>query len=318
MKMDVLIMGEMLVEIMRVQENVELDTEGVFRGPFPSGAPVIFIDTVARLGHKTAIIGGVGKDDFGRNILDRLEKDGVNCQHVIESEKCATGVAFVTYFDDGSRKFIFHMGNTPAVQAKAPAPNAFPDVKYMHIMGCSLMSNIAFAREILKTMKMLIESGTQISFDPNIRKELFTEEATSQIIQEVFENTSVFLPGHEELLLITNQDTIENAIEVCFAQPKMKIIALKNGSKGSVIYTRTETHKIGTYPVQQVDATGAGDCFDAAFISGLLDGKDIEQVGKMAAAAGAINAAAFGPAEGHITQEAILNMIEKNNLNSNQ
>lgn len=113
-------MGEMIVEIMREKENEPLDKAGVFRGPYPSGAPAIFIDTVARLGHKGGIIGGVGKDDFGKCLLDRLKSDGVDVSHVIENPKKATGCAIVTYFDDGSRKFIFHMGNTPAVEAKAP------------------------------------------------------------------------------------------------------------------------------------------------------------------------------------------------------
>lgn len=101
-------MGEMIVEIMREKENEPLDKAGVFRGPYPSGAPAIFIDTVARLGHKGGIIGGVGKDDFGKCLLDRLKSDGVDVSHVIENPKKATGCAIVTYFDDGSRKFIFH------------------------------------------------------------------------------------------------------------------------------------------------------------------------------------------------------------------
>ena len=71
-------MGEMIVEIMREKENEPLDKAGVFRGPYPSGAPAIFIDTVARLGHKGGIIGGVGKDDFGKCLLDRLKSDGVD------------------------------------------------------------------------------------------------------------------------------------------------------------------------------------------------------------------------------------------------
>lgn len=46
-----------------------------------------FIDTVARLGHKGGIIGGVGKDDFGKCLLDRLKSDGVDVSHVIENPK---------------------------------------------------------------------------------------------------------------------------------------------------------------------------------------------------------------------------------------
>ena len=63
---EILIMGELLVEIMRPQEDIPLYRSDWFRGPFPSGAPGIFASTAARLGHSTAIISGVGKDDFGK------------------------------------------------------------------------------------------------------------------------------------------------------------------------------------------------------------------------------------------------------------
>lgn len=308
---DILIMGEMLVEIMREQEDVPLDTAGVFRGPYPSGAPAICVDTAARLGCRTALIGGVGKDDFGKCLLERLKKDGVDCSHVIESEERSTGCAFVTYFNDGSRKFIFHMGNTPAVEAKAPQEDAFEDVKYMHIMGCSLMANKEFAQEILKTMRMLTGKGAKLSFDPNIRKELFTDDSITAVLNEVMENTSIFLPGVEELLLITGEQEVEAAIEACFRYPKMEIVVLKNGSRGSRIYTKDGVQEIGVYKVVQKDATGAGDCFDGAFLAGLVQGKDLVTAAKMGAAAGALNAAAFGPMEGEISPETVRAMMEQ-------
>ncbi len=308
---DILTMGEMIVEIMREQEEVPLYEAGVFRGPYPSGAPAICIDAAARLGCKTAIIGGVGKDDFGTCLLERLKKDGVDVSHVIKSEERATGCAFVTYFKDGSRKFIFHMGNTPAVEAKAPCQGEFQGVKYMHIMGCSLMSNPNFAQEILKTMRLFAGEGTRISFDPNIRKELFTDESIHEVIREVMEHASIFLPGVEELLLITGKDTVEEAVKSCFEYPRLDILVLKNGSKGSQIYQRDSMVEVGVYPVEQVDATGAGDCFDGAFLAGLVQGKSVKEAAQMGAAAGALNAAAFGPMEGKINTDTINGMMEK-------
>ena len=307
--LDILIMGEMIVEIMRDHEDSPLHEAGIFKGPYPSGAPAICIDAAARLGCRTAIIGGVGQDDFGKCLLDRLQKDGVDTSRVIESQERSTGCAFVTYFSDGSRKFIFHMGNTPAVEAKAPAYGSIEKTKFMHIMGCSLMANKAFAEEILKTMRMLRADGTEISFDPNIRKELFTDESIHAVISEVMENTSIFLPGVEELLLVTGADDVNAAIERCFEYPAMRIVCLKNGSKGSTIYTRDGITDIGVYKVEQADATGAGDCFDGAFLAGLCQGKSIKEAGKMGAAAGALNAAAFGPMEGQITPESVQAMV---------
>ena len=306
---DIVIMGEMIVEIMRDREDAPLHEAGAFKGPYPSGAPAICIDTAARLGSRTAVIGGVGQDDFGKCLLDRLNDDGVDTSRVIESKEASTGCAFVTYFSDGSRKFIFHMGNTPAVQAKAPKKGTL-DARYMHIMGCSLMVDKVFAQEILKTMRMLRNGGTAISFDPNIRNELFTDDSINAVIQEVMENTSVFLPGVEELLLVTGADDVETGIRRCFEYENMEIVCLKNGSKGSRIYTRDGMTEVGVYQVKQADATGAGDCFDGAFLAGLCQGRSIEEAAKMGAAAGALNAAAFGPMEGKISLENVRAMME--------
>ncbi len=86
-------MGEILVEVMRPRAGMALDQAGEFLGPFPSGAPAIFIDTVARLGHAAGIIGGVGEDDFGQCVLTRLEQHGVDCRYVQRYPGCATAVA---------------------------------------------------------------------------------------------------------------------------------------------------------------------------------------------------------------------------------
>ena len=63
--------------------------------------------------------------------------------------------------------------------------------------------------------------------------------------------------------------------------------------------------------MEQLDATGAGDCFDGAFLAGLVQGKSLLEAGKTAAAAGALNAAAFGPMEGNICPETVKQMIEQ-------
>lgn len=302
--LDIIIMGELLVEIMREDVDQPLYEPHTFRGPFPSGAPAICIDTAARLGCKTAIIGGVGEDDFGKCLLDRLNQDGVDTRYVLKSRERSTGVAFVTYFSDGSRKFIFHMGNTPAVEATVP--NDLPPARYMHIMGCSLMANERFAQEILKLMRALTSRGTTLSFDPNIRRELFAGGSVDAVVQEVMKNTSIFLPGVEELLMITGATTIEDGIRKCFSFPKMELVVLKNGSHGSTLYHKDGTTEVvGAYSAEQIDATGAGDCYDGAFLAGLCQGKTLSEAAKMGSAAGALNVAAFGPMEGHITLSTI-------------
>jgi len=308
-------MGELLCEVMRPEVDIPLDKAGVFHGPFPSGAPAIFIDTVARLGHSAGIIGGTGNDDFGKNILDRLKKDGVDCSLITQYDDGTTGVAFVTYFSDGSRRFLYHFPDTPATRPKAPDIKMLGnDVKYFHIMGCSLMAKREFGLEILKLMRELVDKGVKISFDPNIRPELMKDENVSKMIHEVMNCCSVFLPGVSELLMISGRDTVEDSIKACFENNTLEALVLKNGSEGCTVYSREESISLGVYPVNVKDPTGAGDCFDGAFICGLLEGKDLMTSAKMASAAASLNTAELGPMEGNLSRDTVERVIAGESL----
>jgi sugar/nucleoside kinase (ribokinase family) len=302
-------MGEMLVEIMRTQAGVSLNKLGVFLGPFPSGAPAIFIDTVARLGHPAGIIGGVAEDDFGRCLLDRLNADGVDIRYVSRIPYMATAVAFVTYFDDGSRKFIFHIDGTPAVMPTFPQDIDIETPKFFHVMGSSLMANDQFREEIFKAVEYFHERGARISFDPNIRAELLGDRDLMDVVGPVLEKTALLLPGGTELKLVSGSQDINQAVETLFGNPVLEMIVLKQGKAGATVYTREERFETQAYSVQEVDPTGAGDCFDAGFLCGLLEGKSIEDCGRIAAAAGALNAASFGPMEGVINPKSVQDLI---------
>jgi Sugar kinases, ribokinase family len=92
---------------------------GEYVGPFPSGAPAIFVDTGARLGMKTGIVGGIGNDEFGKVIKDRLERDSVDTRKLLVFEGITTGIAFVMYFSSGERRFVFTLKQSAAAQVKA-------------------------------------------------------------------------------------------------------------------------------------------------------------------------------------------------------
>ena len=204
------------------------------------------------------------------------------------------------------------MDNSPCVKAKAPENFAgFEDTKYFHIMGCSLMADVNFAREIIKTMNMMKSHGVKISFDPNVRLEMLKDKSVLEMLNEVFRSSSILMPGVSELKMFTGKNDINEAIESVFTNPALEVLVLKNGSKGSSIYTRKGLEvEQPIYKVVQEDATGAGDSYDAAFICGLAEGKTLAEAAKMGAAAGALNAAAFGPMEGKISPESVRKMIE--------
>ena len=306
-------MGEILVEIMRPGPDMPLGEAGIFNGPYPSGAPAIFIDTVARLGHEAGIIGGVGRDDFGRCCIDRLKKSGVDTSLVTESDNGSTAVAFVAYDSAGERSFIFHIGNTPAALACCPCEGDIvsPAPTFFHIMGCSLMADESLCREILKTAELFHKLGARISFDPNIRTELLGPRGLADLIAPIMAKCSVLLPGYAELLAVSGAQSMEAGVEALFENPVLEIIAVKLGHEGCRVFTRSEDFKLGVYPITPADPTGAGDCFDAAFLCGLADGLPLPDAARQASAAAALNTAAFGPMEGDISPHNIKGLQDK-------
>ena len=308
---DIWIMGELLVEIMRPRAGLPLGTAGPFLGPYPSGAPGIFIDTVARLGHSAAIISGVGDDDFGRCILDRLRADGVSVDLVKVFPAMSTGVAFVTYFKDGSRKFIFYWDGTPAVMASVPDQSLVQAPKFFHVMGCSLMANDQFRTRVFDAVELFVSQGARVTFDPNIRFELLQNRTVEEIAGPVLTRCSILFPGEKELAMLSGYDAPEKGVPALFDRYPLETLVLKKGSRGCAVFTRDEHFELPAFKVREVDPTGAGDCFDAGFLCGLLEGRGLRESARMAAAVGAINAQAFGPMEGDISARSVRALMGK-------
>ena len=108
----IMTMGEILVEIMATERGQSFRAPGHLVGPFPSGAPAIFIDQVGRLGHPAGMIGCVGDDDFGWLNIERLRRDGVDTGAIAVLKDAVTGSAFVTYEETGERHFVFNIANS--------------------------------------------------------------------------------------------------------------------------------------------------------------------------------------------------------------
>jgi sugar/nucleoside kinase (ribokinase family) len=306
-------MGELLVEIMRPKAGMSLYEIGEFRGPFPSGAAGIFIDTVARLGHSASIISGVGEDDFGRCVLDRFRTDGVSTDFIEVIANKSTGVAFVTYFKDGSRRFIYHWDGTPAVMAETPSAEKLRETgcRFFHVMGCSLMANDDFRQRVFDTVELFAAKGARITFDPNIRFELLAGRSFEEIAGPILRCCSILFPGESELMLLSGCTEVPTAVETLFQRYPLEIIVLKRGNRGCSVYTPAQKVEIPAFKIREVDPTGAGDCFDAGFLCGQLDGRSLIESARLAAAAGALNAMAFGPMEGEITRKSIDSILSK-------
>jgi sugar/nucleoside kinase (ribokinase family) len=309
--MEVVAIGEMLAEVMRPDVDMPLDQPGQFIGPFPSGAPAIFADQVVRLGHSAAIVGAVGNDDFGKCILERLSKDGVVTKYVNVVDEVATGVAFVAYFRDGSRKFIFHFGNSAASFLPSADEVELTGVKFVHICGCTLAGGGRLRDECYRLVERAVRLGISISFDPNLRPELLSDvDAVREICKPVLSHASVVSTGLTELLVITNESDERKACKKLLNEG-VSIVALKLGKAGCRIYSHEAFVEGLPFDVEAVDPTGAGDCFDAAVVVGLIEGMPLEDIARLANACGALATTKLGPMEGAPWREDVESFISR-------
>ncbi|MCW5231278.1 tagatose kinase [Verminephrobacter eiseniae] len=294
----IMTMGEILVEIMATRRGQSLRAPGSLAGPYASGAPAIFIDQVARLGHPAAIIGCVGDDDFGWLNIERLQRDGVDTSAISVLKTAVTGSAFVTYRLDGERDFIFNITNSASAQLQPAhvSAAALKDCSHFHVMGSSL-----FSFRIIDAMKKAIEivkgQGGMVSFDPNIRKEMLRICEMREALGYILEFTDILLPSGHEVSLLTDAADEAGAIDELFAKG-VKEIVVKRGPQGCSYFARGARLEVAALAVEELDPTGAGDCFGATFVTCRRLGKGPEEALRYANASGALAVRVKGPMEG--------------------
>ena len=198
----IMTMGEILVEIMATRIGQSFRQAGTLVGPYPSGAPAIYLDQVAKLGFPCGIIGCVGNDDFGWVNIDRLKQDGADTSTITMLKNATTGSAFVTYKESGDRDFVFNIVNSASGQL-APGmvdENVLKGCTHFHVMGSSLFS-AQIIEAMIKAIQIVKAQGGTISFDPNIRKEMLAIPEMRDALGRILALTDVFLPSGDEVTL---------------------------------------------------------------------------------------------------------------------
>ena len=301
--------GEILVEMMSTTSGHGFLEPQTILGPYPSGAPAIFIDQVATLGIPCSIVGSVGDDDFGKVNINRLKKDGVDTSTINISADRATGIAFVRYRPDGQRDFVFTLSCSAASQiSKANLEQQLQSVDHLHVVGSSLsMASVAsYVKDALSIVKS--REGT-VSFDPNVRPEIMQDPELATLLLHVLWNSDLVLPSEGELTHLCNTQTDEQAITELLNKGVPEIV-LKRSDKGASRYTSDgEQHHPG-FPVKEVDPTGAGDCFGATYVACKRLDHSAESALEHACAAGAMAVLEQGPMEGTASLSQIRNFIQ--------
>lgn len=291
--------GEILVEIVATSIGEGFRTAQPLVGPYPSGAPAIFIDQCGRLGGRAAMIGAVGDDDFGRLNLERLRADGVDISAIAIDGTLPTGSAFVRYRADGNRDFVYNIATSAAARfGWSEAVGALvQQAGHLHVMGTAL--SMPSAREVIeRAVPIIRQRGGTLSVDPNLRKELRLDTAVERQFAELVAAADLLLPSGDELESAAGVVGEAAALRRLFERG-VKEIVLKRGAAGASCFGQDGSRiDAAAFVVDELDPTGAGDCFGGAYVACRRLGLGRETALTYASAAGARNVTIRGPMEG--------------------
>lgn len=297
--------GELLVEFVCAEKDGRNLVAAPYAGPFPSGAPGIFIDQAARVarafGGRALFAGAVGDDAFGRVVLDRLIADGVDSGLIRIVPGVPTGSAFVSYNSDGSRDFVFNIAHSAASRlpelAKIAAGFLAAGISVMHISG-SMLGDPAMRAVGLALCERLADQGVAISIDPNIRAELIADTGYLEALQRIIAMAAYVLPSDADAeVLYPGQDFDTWSGQLLAGG--CRVVVLKRGDQGCIGRDAAGSVALPAHPVTVVDPTGAGDCFCATLVTLLAAGQALPQALACANAAGALAVQKLGPMEGN-------------------
>ena len=300
-------LGELLVEFICTQTGGRNLRAAPYAGPFPSGAPGIFIDQVARVGGRAVFAGAVGDDAFGRVLRGRLAEAGVAGDLIRVVPGVPTGTAHVCYDSDGSRDFVFNIAHSAA--------SYFPDgneavsgfraagVQVLHVSG-STLGDPAMRARVLAVCERLYALGVEISIDPNIRIELMTDAGYLDAMRALMAMASYVLPSDADTDLLFPGEGFDDW-SLRLIGDGARVVVLKRGAAGAVARDSAGRVDVPGHAVAVVDPTGAGDCFCATFVTLHLGDSDLTSALRRANAAGALAVMRLGPMEGNSTLSQI-------------
>ena len=294
-----LCIGEILVEMVAEKVDQSSLEPGNWIGPYPSGAPAILADQAALCGAEVSLVGTVGPDAFGEVCLTRLRASGVRLDHITVDAHGTTGVAFVSYRSGGSRSFIFHLADAASGRFRLTDLDVgLRDLDCVHLMGSSAFSAAA-VEAIEEVFDAAQARGVRVSFDPNIRPEMLTREEYVRVLRRILHGSQIVLASEGELQVLLGSATEAECAAALLAQ-SAETVVIKRGARGASLFQPgRDEFSVPGLSVDEVDPTGAGDCFGGTFLSLYLTGMEAAQALRYANVAGAMAVTRRGPMSGN-------------------
>ena len=238
----------------------------------PGGAPANVLATVSKMGGSSAFIGKVGDDQFGKFLKQTMESSNIDCSGMILSKEAPTTLAFVHLSNTGDRSFSFYRDRTAdlLLDWSEIDKNQLKNCKIFHFGSLSLISNPCKTATI-KSVKTAKKSGAIISYDPNYRPLLWTDEKTA--VKEMLKPLPIvdlLKVSEEELELLTGTADLEKGADKLLSYG-ISFVAITLGEKGSYYATKSHKGYVKTINVDAVDTTGSGDAFWGTLLYQLKD-----------------------------------------------
>lgn len=226
---------------------------------------------LAKLGHTVTIIGNIGEDQYGQEILATLVNAGVPTGEIEITKNTRTGLTVAPIRPDGERAFISAPGCLTHFDENLVKRHisSLKDCGLVCMLGNFFIPGLPLSK-IRRIFQILKSDGKQILLDTGWDTGSWRAE-TIRELREVLHLTDIFIPNQDEIKAITGKgDPIMAAGSLCCDGPK--IVVAKLGPEGSFIYSDEIKQHVPALKVNALDTIGAGDVFNAGFIHGFLQG----------------------------------------------
>ncbi|NLO09374.1 MAG: sugar kinase [Clostridiales bacterium] len=265
-----------------------------------------------KLGHTTKWFSRIGNDELGQYVLNTIRAEGVDTSAVIKDDNHSTGLMIKEFRTPNDTNVYYYRNNSAASHMN---PNDLTDelicdAKILHLTGITPILSSSCMELTKKSIEIAKNNNVKISFDPNIRLKLWGNKDYIPLIMDILMTSNIVMLGLSEAEHLFKTNQIDRIIEMLFQSDTIEYIAIKNGDKGAHIATRYETIYIPPFPCTCVDPIGAGDAFNAGFLAGILEGRDLQSCGNIAGIVGALATQTTGDIEGLPTMEEVLAYIE--------
>ena len=268
--------------------------------PCPGGAPANVAVGIARLGGTSGFIGRVGDDPFGALMQRTLLTEGVDITYLKQDEWHRTSTVLVDLNDQGERSFTFMVRPSADLFLETTDLPCWRHGEWLHL--CSIALSAEPARpSAFPAMTAIRHAGGFVSFDPNIREDLWQDEHLLRLcLRQALQLADVVKLSEEEWRLISGKTQNDRDICALAKEYEIAMLLVTKGAEGVVVCYRGQVHHFAGMSVNCVDSTGAGDAFVAGLLTGLsstglsTDEREMRRIIDLAQRCGALAVTAKG------------------------